>query len=82
MVEKQGLTLDQLLVSRDPFRGWPCGRSCVICSAKPEHNTQANCNLQNCTYVGICVDCEEEELERLKEDGIIDEEEIKKKMIL
>ena len=65
IVEKNGLTLGQSLVQRDPFVGWPCGRECGVCMWKPIENTKENCNLQNVVYRGICLLCEAQEKARV-----------------
>ena len=31
IVEKNGITLSQSLVNRDPFKGWGCCRECGVC---------------------------------------------------
>ena len=72
VVEKNGITLSQSLVQRDPFTGWPCCRECGVCVWKPEQNTEEKCNLQNVVYKGICTTCEEkgdERLAQIKEDN-------------
>ena len=40
IVEKNGITLGQSLVQRDPFIGWPCGRECGVCKWKPLENSK------------------------------------------
>ena len=44
IVEKNGLTLSQTLIQRDPYRGWGCCRECGVCMWKPDQNKEENCN--------------------------------------
>ena len=61
LVEKNGISLAQIIVDRDPYKGWPCGREkCVVCRDKPLGNREANCNKQNLTYSAICLQCKED----------------------
>ena len=71
LVEKNGVKLENLLVKRDPYVGWACGRQdCTCCKAKPRRNQKDNCNKQNVLYVARCDLCQEEAIcQEDSEDG-------------
>ena len=65
IVEKNGIKLDQLLVQRDPWKGWDCLKSdCVVCIEKPNMNLEVNCNKECLVYKAECMLC----LRTIKED--------------
>ena len=60
IIEKNGLKLEQILVQRDPWKGWDCRRvDCVVCLQKPQHNTKADCNRESTTYRATCINCKQ-----------------------
>ena len=62
IVEKNGLKLEQILVQRDPWKGWDCGRAdCVVCIHKPQNNTRTDCSRESVTYRALCLNCKNTE---------------------
>ena len=60
IIEKNGFKLEILLVNRDPYAGWDCGRGdCNSCKAEPNNNTKPNCTKMFVSYSARCENCQE-----------------------
>ena len=69
IIEKNGMKLENLLVRRDPYSGWDCGRGdCNCCKVKPTSNTKNNCNRMSVLYAARCENCREAASEEVEDD--------------
>ena len=80
IVERGGRKLEDLIASKDPWKGNDCGReNCFLCSTKMLTGKQSNrdCTKRNILYEIKCITCEDVEKEKI--DEICGEDEKRKK---
>ena len=67
IVERAGSKLENILTSKDPWKGMDCGRkNCFLCTTKTitGKNLNVDCTKRNLLYEIKCLTCEKREVDR------------------
>ena len=77
IIERAGTKLQDLLTRSNPWKGSDCMRTnCILCFTKSrtEKNKSQDCHQRNIVYETRCLNCEEQELNRILEQEIPDQD--------
>ena len=77
IVERTGVKLQDLLTKANPWKGHDCEtKNCLLCytKLKTEKNQTQDCHQRNVVYQTRCLNCEEQELEKIENMDVPEQE--------